>query len=83
MKYELLKMMGKAGTFFDMVMTMANKLGIVVFLSTSNLMVAKFLHGLNDGTKARAFKPVLDEEKFSCQAFGWTKGKSGIPPTEG
>jgi hypothetical protein len=45
---------------------MANKLGIVVFVSTSNLMVAKFLHGLSNGTKARAFKPVSDEENFSC-----------------
>jgi hypothetical protein len=61
--------------FFDIVMAIANKRGIVVFVSTSNLMVAKFLHGLNDGTKARAFKKVSDEENFSCQAFGWTEEK--------
>jgi hypothetical protein len=67
--------MGRAAPFFDAVMTMAYARGIVVFVSTSNMLVTKFLHGLNDGTKARAFKTVFDKEKFTCQAFKWTEEK--------
>jgi hypothetical protein len=75
-QYELLLKMGKAGEFYDMVMTSAYILGIVVFVSTSSLPVAKFLHGMNAGTKASAFKtPVRDHEKFTCQEFGWTVQK--------
>jgi hypothetical protein len=55
---------------------MAYRRGIVVFVSTSNLMVAKFLYGLNDGTKACAlFKPVSVVINFKCQKFDWTEEK--------
>jgi hypothetical protein len=65
-----------SGIFFDVIMTMAYRRGIVVFVSTSNLMVAKFLYGLNDGTKACAlFKPVSDVVNFKCQKFDWTEEK--------
>jgi hypothetical protein len=72
--YHFLKM-GKTGIFFDRVMTIANSKGILVFVSTSCLLLAKFLHGLNDGKKASAFKPVCDHDGFTCQEFGWTDEK--------
>lgn len=75
MKRDLFIRLGKAAVFFDMIMTMAHTLGVVVFVSTSNLLVAKFFHSLNDGTKARAFKPVVDNENLTCQEFGWTEEK--------
>lgn len=74
MQRVLMEKMGKSGTFFAAVMTMAYQSGVLVFVSTSNLLVAKFLHGLNAG-KALAFKPVVDTENFTCQEFGWTEQK--------
>jgi hypothetical protein len=57
----LMEQLGKAGTFFAMIMTAAYQRGVIVFVATSNLLVAKFLHGLNSG-KARAVKPVTDAD---------------------
>jgi hypothetical protein len=75
MNRDLRNKMGKAGDFFDMVMTLAYLRGIVVFVSTSNLMVAKFFRWMNDNTKAKAFKRVTDEASFTCQWFDWSKEK--------
>ena len=70
----LMEQLGKAGTFFASIMTAAYQRGVIVFVATSNLLVAKFLHGLNSG-KASVFKPVTDAENFECQEFGWTELK--------
>ncbi|KAL3907121.1 MAG: hypothetical protein SGILL_009000, partial [Bacillariaceae sp.] len=40
----LMKQLGKAGTFFASIMTAAYQRGVIVFVATSNLLVAKFLH---------------------------------------
>jgi hypothetical protein len=58
-----------------MVMTMAHSKGVVVFVSTSKLLVAKYFQGLNAGTKAQTFKPLVDRDLFTCQEFGWTEAK--------
>jgi hypothetical protein len=49
--------------------------GVIIFVTTSSLLVAKYFQTLNDGSKARTFKKLTDREKITCQKFGWSTKK--------
>lgn len=71
LKNDLDKKLGKAAVFFGSLMSLAHSQGVVVIVLTSNVYFAKYLHLLNNKTKARMFKPVADPVDFTCQFSDW------------
>jgi hypothetical protein len=67
--------MGTAHTFFAALMSRAYERGVIIFVVTSSLLVAKYFQALNDGSKSRTFKKLTDTEGFTCQKFGWSTEK--------
>lgn len=65
------KELGKAGSFLDRIMIHSYEKGILTFVTTKNLNMAKFLMLLNGMEKAKPFKTLTDNDNFTCQLFAW------------
>lgn len=64
-----LKELGKAGAFLDQIKIASFESGVVTFLTTSNLNMAKFLLYLSE--KVKPLKPLKDMKTLTCQSFAW------------
>ena len=65
------KELGKAAAFLDRIMIHSYERGVVMFVTTKKLNMAKFLLFLNDLEKAKPFKTLTDEDNLTCQLFAW------------
>jgi hypothetical protein len=62
--------MGPAHAFFGYLMSRGYEKGVIIFVSTSSLLVAKYFQTLKNGSKSRTLKN--DRADFTCQKFGWS-----------
>lgn len=67
--------LGHAAVFFDRMMINAFETGALVFVTTKELNMAKFLCLLNEMEKSKPFKEMKDFENLTCQFFAWTEEK--------
>mmetsp|Transcript_2180 Transcript_2180/g.5021 ORF Transcript_2180/g.5021 Transcript_2180/m.5021 type:complete len:406 (+) Transcript_2180:95-1312(+) len=65
------KELGKGGAFLDRIMIQSYERGLLTFVTTKNLNMAKFLLLLNDMEKAKPFKTFIDGDNYTCQLFAW------------
>ncbi|KAL3908522.1 MAG: hypothetical protein SGILL_008449 [Bacillariaceae sp.] len=65
------KELGKAGPFLDRIMIDSYEKGILTFVTTNKLNMAKFLMIFNDMEKAKPLKVLTDKDNYTCQLFAW------------
>lgn len=65
------KELGKTGSFLDRIMVHSFEKGILTFVTTKKLNMAKFLLILNDLEKSKPFKALTDKDNLTCQLFAW------------
>lgn len=67
--------MGKAGLFFDTLITQGHESGIIVFVTTRSFELATFFSIFNGQEKSSTFKPLTKQDTLECQFFNWNKEK--------
>lgn len=67
--------LGKAGAFFEYLITNGHQVGAIIILTTKLLHVAKYFQHYNGGQKAMLFKQYNGKgpwDNLDCQGFQWT-----------
>ena len=64
--------MGKAGDFFETLITQGHEMGVIVFVTTKSLTLANFFSIFNGQQKSCTFKPITTHD-YTCQFFNWDR----------
>ena len=65
--------LGKAGVFFDTLITQGHESGVIVFVTTRSVALATFFSIFNAQQKSCTFKPLTSRADLKCQLFNWSK----------